>query len=127
MLESTPGSRLMCSDPISRSTLTQDMLALCGVQNLHYMSHRENMLSILRRGILSYSRAAQIPHCDCSDPSVQLHREFVVQVSNRKLHEYACLYFATHTPMQYVLTQGTARRPAVMYEEDLVFVDVDPV
>ena len=103
------------------------VLKRCGVERLHYMCHIENAPTVLLLGILSRSRALTMPHRDVSLSSVQRQRETTLALSGRRLHEYACLYFATHTPMQYVLTCGTRGCPAIIHEEQLVFIDVDAV
>lgn len=96
----------------------KDQLLRYRVDHLHYMSHIDNVPSILAHGIMSYNKVhcESIPHRSIAWSSVQRHR--------RK--EFVPLYFATHTPMQYVKTQTTQRcgTPS-MEQRELVFMEVD--
>lgn len=56
-----------------------------------------------------------------ADPFVNGRRHGMI-VGNRPLHDFVPLYWATHTPMQYVVTQREARLP----QEQLVFFVLDP-
>lgn len=60
---------------------------------LHNMFHRDNLESILSRGVLSHRRAEALAHRSIADPGVQSRRATVtVPPSGRPLHSYANLY-----------------------------------
>lgn len=95
------------------------------VEFLHYMSPIDNLESILSLGILSHNRAMSVDHVDLSLTSVQSRRVQVIQGTENTIHDYVPLYFAIHTPMQYMWTRGTERINSCLSQEDLVFIDVD--
>jgi len=97
-----------------------------GVENLHYMTHIANCRSILHRGILSHRLAEEIRHVDLASSSVQSKRDDIaIMGRGRTVHDYVPLYFATHTPMQRVLTQPTRASAPAIDQDDLVIIDVD--
>lgn len=102
-------------------------LKLCEVDHLHYMTHLNNVPSIFEKGIVSYNKAKPIRHEDIAMQTVQKRREAKIPGTGKQIHEYVPLYFATHTPMQYVLTQGTKKKKPVYEQKDLVFIEVDVV
>lgn len=102
-------------------------LARYGVDRLYYMAHINNIPSILHRGILSHNAARPLLHQDISLAQVQEKRNRPVLGSGRTVHDYANVYFATHTPMQYIKTHSNHQGLAVMPQDDLVFVEVDAV
>jgi hypothetical protein len=68
------------------------------------MTHRDNIASILKNGILNHYEAYQLNlNCvDISDPEVQRWREKIDPHYNRKIHDYAPLYINPRNPMLYV-------------------------
>ena len=100
-----------------------------GIYYLHYMTHIDNVVSILEKGILSYNLVSQmhIEHRDIADQGVQQNRNKKVPLTQLSIHEYVPLYFATQTPMQYVITQSAATkgRSIVCSTKDLIFLDLD--
>lgn len=87
------------------------------------MTPRRNLPSILEKGILCYNRARYIPHQSVALSSVQKKR----RSGGADLHDFVPLYFATHTPMQYLITMGSKRRSKVIDESELVFIEIDAV
>lgn len=71
------------------------------VQELQYITAIANVPSILRSGILSYRRAARIPHESVAMPEVQDKRSGKPVPGGRPLHEYVNLYFSARNPMLY--------------------------
>ena len=71
------------------------------VAELHYIAAIENIPSILSRGILSYRRAAMLPHRTVAMQQVQNLRAPKVVPGGRPLHEYANLYFNARNPMMF--------------------------
>jgi hypothetical protein len=61
------------------------------VQRLYYITSIGNLASILDHGILSYARAARLPHSDIAMASVQDVRSRKRVPQGKRLHEYACL------------------------------------
>ncbi|MBI5047808.1 MAG: DUF4433 domain-containing protein [Deltaproteobacteria bacterium] len=100
-----------------------------GIDHLHYMAPIENIPSILDQGILSNKRAKHIDHKDFSDQEIQLQRKFTIMGTLRTPHDYVPLYFATHTPMQYVITTPafTKNRNRVTNNNDLIFIELDAI
>lgn len=61
-----------------------------------------NLESILNYGILSKNRIAEhIPHTDISNTSVQSIRDNVFVTKNKRLHDFANLYFNPRNAMLY--------------------------
>lgn len=100
-----------------------------GIDHLHYMAPMENVPSILDHGILSNNRAKHIDHKDFSAQDVQLQRKFIISGTFRTPHNYVPLYFATNTPMQYVITTPafTKNRNRVTNNNDLIFIELDAI
>jgi hypothetical protein len=76
-------------------------------QPLYYMTHVDNLDSILSHGILSNHEVQRLrlSHHSIANPGVQDLREriFVLYRNQRRpLHAYVNLYFGTRTPMLYV-------------------------
>ncbi len=93
---------------------------------LYYMAPRANAEFIVHLGIYSYNRLSDHPelkarHQSIADPSVNSLRHCTM-AGGRPLHDYVPLYWATHTPMQYIVTQSERR----LAENDLVFFLFDP-
>jgi hypothetical protein len=105
--------------------LIAEYLRRYDVDHLHYMAPITNAPSILAMGILSYNKAQMLPHQNVALWSVQERRESIIPGTDRQIHDYVPLYFATHTPMQYVLTRGTRDKNPVIEQKDLIFVELD--
>ena len=76
--------------------------------NLYYMAPPANVRSIATHGILAFNLLRQNPRIasgssSIADPFVNARRERLV-LSGKSVHDYVPLYWATHTPMQYVRT-----------------------
>lgn len=94
------------------------------IDHLHYMASIENIPSILERGILCHNMVTTILHCDFSLRSVQEKRaKNIIEERNQSIHDYVPLYFATHTPTQYILTQKNRS----IEQANLIFIEVDAV
>ena len=72
------------------------------LKELHYIAPIENVPSIVELGILSHSRAAQLPHRSVAMPEMQDRRAKRTVPSGKKLHEYANLYICGRNPMLYL-------------------------
>lgn len=62
----------------------------------------ENILSVLKHGILSHERAARLPHHSVAMDTVQERRDIKQVPGGLRLHQYANLYFHARNPMLYV-------------------------
>jgi hypothetical protein len=60
---------------------------------------------VLQHGILSYERAARLPHRSVAMQPVQERRDQKQMPGGLKLHQYANLYFHARNPMLYVRQQ----------------------
>ena len=92
---------------------------------LFYMAPMQNAAPIAALGILSYNRRHCMSALDkmsisIADPFVNARRHWR-HINGRSLHDYAPLYWSTHTPMQYVVTIKSRTLP----EDDLVFFVLD--
>jgi len=72
------------------------------INELHFITAIKNVPSIMKHGIVSHNRSKQlkIEVCDISEPGVQARRAVKkIPGTNRRLHDYANLYFDAHNPM----------------------------
>jgi hypothetical protein len=93
---------------------------------LYFMAPAEpNAALIAFLGVYSYNRIHAVP--EIADLSVSIADPFVNNrrhgkpLAKRGLHDFVPLYWATHTPMQYVVTQ----KPGGLPQEQLVFFVFD--
>lgn len=71
------------------------------VTELHSIMPIANFGSVGQHGILSYERAAQLPHHSVALQPVQDKRDKKQVPGGLKLHQYANLYFHARNPMLY--------------------------
>src|SRR5881628_1257855 len=88
---------------------------------LYYMVPMNNAPLIAILGILSYNRVNNNPNfrsltISIADPFVNSRRHWRA-IRGLSLHDFVPLYWATHTPMQYVVTVKECK----LVQEDLVF------
>jgi len=89
------------------------------LDELHYITHVENVRSIGKLGILSHRRAGRVTHQDVSLAEVQDRRKGVRVPNGLLLHDYANLYVTARNPMLFLrLQQG--------YCDDLCVIAVSP-
>jgi hypothetical protein len=70
------------------------------VKELYYITPIANVPSIMMRGILSHNLSMNVPHQSIAMQEIQDKRsEKVITGTNKKLHDYANLYFDAHNPM----------------------------
>jgi len=69
------------------------------ITELHYITLIANVPSIVEHGILSNTRAADVPHQSLAMAEVQERRRPKQIPGGRRLHEYVNLYFDAHNPM----------------------------
>lgn len=60
-----------------------------------------NIVSVLEHGVLSYERAAKLPHRSVAMQPVQDRRDQKSVPGGLKLHQYANLYFNARNPMLF--------------------------
>lgn len=75
------------------------------VTEFHCIMPIGNLPSVLQHGILSYERAARLPHRSVAMQPVQERRDQKQVPGGLKLHQYANLYFHARNPMLYVRQQ----------------------
>ena len=66
-------------------------MTLDDVEELHYITHRANIASILERGILSHAAADKIAHTSVAMTEIQQRRSKVTVPKGRPLHHYNCI------------------------------------
>lgn len=93
----------------SNSTIKEDFNPIIqpfknkGVCSLWHMTHRNNVVNIMRYGILSNTQAINSADpVDISDHGVQRWREAEDPIYGRKIHDYTPTYFNIRNPMLYV-------------------------
>jgi hypothetical protein len=72
------------------------------IKELYYITHIENLTSILKLGILCNNKAKNFIRKSIADPEIQKRRDkAVIPGGKRKLHDYANLYFNPRNPMMF--------------------------
>ena len=72
------------------------------IEELYYITHIDNLKSILHYGILCHNKAKRIKFKSVADEEVQKRREKVVIPGGKsKLHDYANLYFNARNSMMF--------------------------
>lgn len=71
------------------------------VTELHCIMPIANIPLVLEHGILSYERAARLPHHSVAMQPVQERRDRIQVPSGLQLHQYANLYFHARNPMLF--------------------------
>ncbi|MDX9799249.1 MAG: DUF4433 domain-containing protein [Bacteroidales bacterium] len=109
-----------------KKALLPVLLDRFGIEYLYYMTHIDNISSIYELGILCYNKVSDIKHINISNMKVQRRRDHIPG-TKRYIHDYVPLYFAHHTPMQYVISTPSSQRnrPQTICEDDLIFILVD--
>jgi hypothetical protein len=72
------------------------------LEELHYITHVDNVRSISEAGVLSHRRVRTIKHRSVADPDVQDRRRRKQVPGGLFLHEYANLYMTARNPMLYL-------------------------
>ena len=80
----------------------------------YYMTHIDNLASILENGIFSHNKMATIPHTRIDNQTVNARRERIDPKYNRSLHDYVPLYFNPRNPMLYAVQ----KYPVIILEID---------
>ncbi len=111
---------------MERGEMIKEQLQKYNIEKLYYMTHMNNISSILEHGILCYNRARYISHVSISDYHVQWRRDRRFIEEYKTIHDYVPLYFATHTPMQYVITHHEEKNYYIN-KVYLAFIEVDPI
>jgi hypothetical protein len=78
------------------------------VTELHCIMPIANLPSVVAHGILSYERAAMLPHRSVALPQVQDRRDQRQVPQGLRLHQYANLYFHARNPMLYTRLNETS-------------------
>ena len=85
---------------------------------LFYITHIENIPSIMKNGIMCYERAKNLKHKSIALEEVQERRDRKRIPNGRLLHEYVNLYFNPRNPMMY-------KRRA--YYKEICVLSVNPI
>jgi hypothetical protein len=70
-----------------------------------HMTHRKNVLNILKHGILNHNSSRKFIDIDISNPDVQKRREKEDPIYGHKIHDYSSLYINPINPMFYALSE----------------------
>jgi hypothetical protein len=71
------------------------------VSELHCIMPIANLASVMTNGILSYERAARLPHHSVALQPVQDRRDKKLVPGGLRLHQYVNLYFHARNPMLF--------------------------
>lgn len=71
------------------------------ITEFHSIMPIDNIGSVIAHGILSYERAARLPHRSVAMQPVQDRRDKKQVPGGLRLHQYASLYFHARNPMLY--------------------------
>jgi len=71
------------------------------VYSLWHITHRDNIDSILKKGIMNHNDANKLKYVDISNQGVQDRRQKVESINNRAIHEYAPLFINPKNAMLY--------------------------
>lgn len=74
------------------------------IKELHYITHIDNVPTILQQGILSHQAGQRVPHKSVADEEVQSRRAARAIPGGLRLHQYANLYFNARNAMMYRIT-----------------------
>jgi O-acetyl-ADP-ribose deacetylase (regulator of RNase III) len=98
-----------------------DMPRKADIKGLYYITHIENVASILSRGILSHAlvESQKVPFTSIYDQGIVTNRKNKPTPERASLWEYANLYFQARNPMMYRVVHEKDRR-------DLAVVGVKP-
>jgi hypothetical protein len=96
---------------------TTEKFSQFGITCLWHLTHKNNVSSILKNGILNHQDALKqsANRVDITDPDVQRWRVNVDPHYKRRIHEYAPLYLKPRNPMLYVMRHK---------QNDLCFVEI---
>jgi len=72
------------------------------LEELHFITAIDNVLSILEHGILCYQQAINVQHTSIAMNVVQQRRDDKIIPNAGSLHSFANLYFHARNPMMYV-------------------------
>lgn len=93
------------------------------VTELHCIMPIANTISVLAHGILSYERAAALPHASVALQPVQDRRDQKVVPGGLRLHQYANLYFHARNPMLFKRLGEAAGLCVLRVSTDVLAVD----
>lgn len=118
----------------AKENADQNILRLLRQQEIRcfwYMTHKDNLHSILKRGILNHYDASRLEpnRIDISDPEAQKWRETKEPHFKRTIHSYAPLYINPRNPMLYVRRQLRNAlliievQPSVLFDSEYLISD----
>ena len=73
------------------------------VHSLWHITHRDNIKSICKKGILNHENANKLEYFDISNQGVQNRRQKIEPINNRSIHEYTPLFINPKNAMLYFL------------------------
>lgn len=97
------------------------------IKELHYITHIDNLLSILKNGILCHEKSKKMYHKSVANPEVQERRAKVLIPGGKKLHCYANLYFNAHNPMMRDLVDNEKHKELAVIQAEPSVLDGDGV
>jgi len=114
----------------------RELCSQYSVTHFMYMTHIDNIPSVLKEGLLSYNAVLtrSVSHTSIADPKIQRRRGQTSRrvdgsVKQLDIHDFVPMFIAKDTPMQYVITTSapTKGRYAIVRNRDLVFLLIDPI
>ncbi|MCX7425233.1 MAG: DarT ssDNA thymidine ADP-ribosyltransferase family protein [Planctomycetia bacterium] len=94
------------------------------IRNLYYITHIDNVASIVERGLLSHAEIdrQQVPYTRIYDDAIVSRRKEKRTPEGRSLWEYANLYFQARNPMMYrvIHEKGTDSLAVIAVRRDVM-------
>ncbi len=117
----------------NRLKLDEQKLSKIPFGGLFYITHIDNIESILKYGILSHNQAHQkgLVKVDISNQTVNARRNRFVSILGGNIHDYSPLYFNHKNPMLYTLCKNKDKNtlvllrinPHILLIDDVAFSD----
>ncbi|OIO76435.1 MAG: hypothetical protein AUJ85_00315 [Elusimicrobia bacterium CG1_02_37_114] len=97
------------------------------IKELYYITHIDNLVSVLKNGILCHEKSKKTQHKSVANTEVQERRAKVVIPGGKKLHCYANLYFNARNPMMRAIVDNEKHKELAVVQVDSSVLDVDGV
>ena len=97
------------------------------LSELHYITPIENLLLILKDGILCNERSKKLHHKSVANPKVQERRAKMVIPGGLKLHCYANVYLNARNPMMRALVDNDRHKELTVISIDVPVLDMPNV
>lgn len=110
-----------------RKQLVNEITKKYRIEYLYYMTHINNLDSIMEKGIFSMNilEKQNITYEDISYGVVKKSRNKSIKGTNKKVFDYVPLYFANDTPMYYGVLQKSSLKKRIAQENNVILLALD--